>query len=82
MSQYFKKWQISTKKTPAQIALNWLTSQKNVVVISKMSKPDHLNENLGSLGWAMEEEDIEYLRKEFPEQLQISDVIPLVEWKF
>jgi diketogulonate reductase-like aldo/keto reductase len=68
------------EKSPIQITINWLVSQKNVVVISKMSNPDHLEENLGSFGWEMEKNDIEYLRKEFPNQLKISDVIPLKEW--
>ena len=69
------------KKTPVQVVINWLTSQKNVVVITKMGNPNHLEENLDSVGWEMKEEDIEYLRKEFPNQLQVSDVIPLKEWE-
>jgi diketogulonate reductase-like aldo/keto reductase len=55
------------EKTPAQIAINWLISQPNVVTIFKTSNAAHLKENLGSLGWNLTEEDIERLRKEYPQ---------------
>jgi diketogulonate reductase-like aldo/keto reductase len=64
-------------KTPAQIALNWLISQKNVVTLSKTTSADHLKENLGAVGWQMEEEDVEKLSNEFPNQKSISDTVPL-----
>ncbi len=64
-------------KTEAQIAINWLISQENIVTLSKMSNPIHLEENLGAIGWKMEKEDIEFLRKEFPNQLNISEAVPL-----
>jgi len=41
-------------KTPAQIALNWLISQKNVVTLSKTTSSDHLKENLGAADWTMD----------------------------
>lgn len=69
-----KKYQ----KTPAQIAINWLTSQQNVVTFSKMGSPKHIEENLGAIGWNMEKADIERLRKEFPNQQDVSDRVPLV----
>lgn len=53
-------------KSYAQIAINWLTSQKNVVTIPKSDNNQHLEENLGGVGWKMDEEDIEILRKEYP----------------
>ena len=65
------------KKTPAQIAINWLISQPYVITISKMSNPSHLEENLGALDWEMEPEDIERLRNEFPNQRDVSDAVPL-----
>jgi diketogulonate reductase-like aldo/keto reductase len=55
------------KKTPAQIALNWLISQDNILTISKTSTVDHLKENLGALNWQMKKNDIEKLRNEFPD---------------
>lgn len=50
-------------KTQAQIALNWLISKPNVVVIPKSSNIEHLKENLGAIGWKMEKKDIELLNK-------------------
>jgi diketogulonate reductase-like aldo/keto reductase len=64
-------------KTPAQIAINWLISQENIITISKTSDTKHLKENLGALSFEMEKEDIEKLRKEFPEQEAVSNVEPL-----
>jgi len=52
-------------KTGNQIAINWLISQDNVVTISKSRKIGHLKENLGALGWKMEEPDIELVIKKF-----------------
>lgn len=66
------------QKTPAQIAINWLTSQTNVVTLSKMSKSEHLRENLGAIGWNIEEQDVERLREKFPNQQDISDRVPLI----
>jgi len=48
-------------KTQAQIALNWLISKSNVVIIPKSSNIEHLRENLGAIGWKMEKKDIERL---------------------
>lgn len=64
-------------KTPTQIAINWLVSQPNVVVISKTGSAKHLEENLGALGWQMDDEDIELVRKNYPNQLKESDRFPL-----
>ncbi|MBI3955084.1 aldo/keto reductase [Candidatus Gottesmanbacteria bacterium] len=65
-------------KTPSQIAINWLISQKNIVTISKMRKHEHLRENLGAVGWEMEVDDIERLRCEYPGQKDVSDSVPLI----
>jgi len=64
-------------KTPAQIALNWLACQENVVTLAKMRHPEHLEENLGGFGWEMEKEDVERLRTEYPDQRDVSDAVPL-----
>lgn len=64
-------------KTAPQIALNWLISQKNVVTLSKTSNIQHLHENLGALGWSLEDADIERIRTEFPDQQLVSDAVPL-----
>lgn len=64
-------------KTATQIAINWLISQENVVTLSKTSHIGHLKENLGALKWTMETEDVEKLRKEYPDQQDLSDNLPL-----
>jgi len=64
-------------KTAVQVAINWLISQPNVVTLAKTSKIEHLKENLGALGWRLETEDIERLRREFPNQIEVSEVISL-----
>jgi diketogulonate reductase-like aldo/keto reductase len=64
-------------KTISQIALNWLISQKNVTTISKMSKIEHIQENLWAIWRKMEDKDIELLMKSYPNQKNISDRVPL-----
>lgn len=53
-------------KSRPQIVINWLISQ-GIVTISKMSDPKHLMENLKSLDFTMDKQDIERLRVEIPE---------------
>ncbi|MFA5076790.1 MAG: aldo/keto reductase [Patescibacteria group bacterium] len=65
-------------KTPAQVAVNWLISQKNVVTLFKTSDPRHLVEIMGSLGWQLELEDIEDLKDNFPCQLDRSNAVQLI----
>ncbi len=64
-------------KTPNQVALNWLTSQDNVVTISKTSSLKHLKENIEAVSWRMAAEDIEKIRNDLPYQESISDTYPL-----
>lgn len=64
-------------KTPAQISLNWLISQMNVIAVCKTRNIEHLKDNLGALDWQMDKEDIERLDKEFPNQQDTSDRFPL-----
>ena len=59
---------LSYKKTPSQIAINWLISQKNVVTIPGSRKLEHLKENLGSVGWQLTPEDIKMLDDDFPQK--------------
>ncbi len=65
------------KKTPAQIAINWLISQPYVITLSKTRSEEHLNQNLGALDFIMDNDDIEKIRKEYPDQEEISDAVPL-----
>jgi diketogulonate reductase-like aldo/keto reductase len=73
MDEMCKKY----NKTPAQIGINWLISQKNVITLSKMRNEKHLIENLGALDFEMEKEDVEKLDKNYPDQQDISDTVRL-----
>lgn len=64
-------------KTQYQIALNWLISQDNVITIPKTTSIEHLEENLGALGWHLDEADMKDLTNNFPDQKIISDRVPL-----
>lgn len=52
-------------KTPAQIALNWLIAQPNVVTIPKATTPAHLHENAGAAGWRLAPPDAARLAAAF-----------------
>ncbi len=52
-------------KTPAQVALNWLISQNNVIAIPKAGSVEHARENAGAAGWKLTPEDLEMIEKEF-----------------
>jgi len=67
----------SYQKTPAQIALNWLISQKNVTTITKISNRKYLEENLGAVSWKMSDEDIKLLMDDYPIQLDRSNIVQL-----
>lgn len=64
-------------KTQAQIAINWLISQKNVITLSKTSNIKHLEDNLGAMGWEMDKEDVDLLIDKFPIQLDRSNAVQL-----
>lgn len=64
-------------KTFAQVAINWLIHQNNVVTMSKMRSPKHLAENLAAINWTMEESDWNCLENQFPDQVKVSAVCPL-----
>ncbi len=50
-------------KSKAQIAINWLVNQKNVITIPKASSLEHLSDNVNSCGWKLEQEDYDLLSK-------------------
>ena len=56
-------------KTPAQIAIQWLLGQHNVVTIAQCGTAAHLEEVLGGLGWSLDPADAERLRMDFPQEL-------------
>jgi len=65
-------------RTPAQVIINWLISQDNVVTLSTMRSEKNLRENLGAVGWSLESEDIEELGAAFPNQEKVSNREPLL----
>ncbi|MEO1341056.1 MAG: aldo/keto reductase, partial [Cyanobacteria bacterium J06635_13] len=44
-------------KTPAQVALNWLIMQENVIPIPGAKNAKQAQDNAGAMGWEMEQED-------------------------
>ncbi len=65
------------KRPHAQLAINWLISQKNVVTIFASLEKKFIDENLAALGWNIDGEDIERARKEYSGQIDVSDSVPL-----
>jgi diketogulonate reductase-like aldo/keto reductase len=53
-------------KSPAQVALNWLTSQPSVFPIPRAANPVHVKENLEASGWRLSRQDLQELDKIFP----------------
>lgn len=64
-------------KTPSEIAINWLVSQKNVITLTKASNIKHLEEDIGSVGWNMSPEDVLLLTNDYPIQLDRSNAVQL-----
>lgn len=48
-------------KTPAQIALNWLITQENVIPIPGAKNAKQAADNAGAMGWELNKEDAEEL---------------------
>ena len=48
---------LSLGKTPAQIMLNWLISQPQVIAIPKTDRVVRVDEAVGSIGWTMNPEE-------------------------
>ena len=53
-------------KTPAQISLNWLISQGNIIPIPGAKNANQAIQNAGSLGWSLTPEEVELLRLKTP----------------
>ncbi|NEQ98423.1 MAG: aldo/keto reductase [Cyanothece sp. SIO2G6] len=53
-------------RTPAQVALNWLMAQGNVIPIPGAKNADQARQNGGALGWTLEPKDVEALRNAAP----------------
>lgn len=48
-------------KTPAQVALNWLIAQGNVMPIPGAKNANQVKQNAGALGWSLSPEEIEQI---------------------
>ena len=44
--------------TPAQVALNWLIAQGNVIAIAGAKTPEQVRQNAGALGWKLSDDEI------------------------
>lgn len=75
--ELLKDFREKYQKSDSQIAINWLLSQKNVVTLFKSCSHEHILENLWAVWWNMEEQDREFLRKNFPGQIYVSNAVPL-----
>lgn len=49
--------------TPAQVALNWLIAQGNVIPIAGVKTAQHVRQNAGALGWRLSEDEIKQLEE-------------------
>ncbi len=50
------------KKTPAQIALNWLLTKSPMICpIPRASRPERVIENVGAVGWSLDADDMSAL---------------------
>ena len=50
-------------RNPAQVALNWLIAQGNVVAIAGAKNANQVQQNAGALGWQMMDEEITQLEQ-------------------
>jgi aryl-alcohol dehydrogenase-like predicted oxidoreductase len=50
-------------RTPAQVALNWLIAQGNVVAIAGAKTAQQVRQNAGALGWRLSDEEVAQLEQ-------------------
>ena len=50
-------------RTPAQVALNWLIAQGNVIPISGVKTAEQVKQNAGALGWKLTDDEIVQLNE-------------------
>ncbi|MBK1990567.1 aldo/keto reductase [Sphaerospermopsis aphanizomenoides BCCUSP55] len=48
-------------RTPAQVALNWLIAQGNVIPIAGVKNAEQVKQNVGALGWKLTDDEVEAL---------------------
>ncbi len=50
-------------RTPAQVSLNWLIAQGNVIPIAGAKTAQHVRDNAGALGWRLSDDEIAQLEE-------------------
>ncbi|MEA5567865.1 aldo/keto reductase [Anabaena sp. UHCC 0399] len=50
-------------RTPAQVALNWLIAQENVIPIAGVKTAEQVQQNAGALGWKLSDDEVQELEK-------------------
>ncbi|BAZ51010.1 aldo/keto reductase [Nostoc sp. NIES-4103] len=50
-------------RTPAQVALNWLIAQGNVIPIAGVKTAQQVRQNAGALGWRLSDDEVKELEK-------------------
>jgi len=50
-------------RTPAQVALNWLIAQGNVIPIAGAKTAEQVQQNAGALGWRLSEDEVAQLEQ-------------------
>ncbi|WP_414578718.1 aldo/keto reductase [Anabaena sp. CCY 9402-a] len=50
-------------RTPAQVALNWLIAQGNVIPIAGVKTAEQVQQNAGALGWKLSDDEVQELEK-------------------
>lgn len=50
-------------RTPAQVALNWLIAQGNIIPIAGVKTPEQVKQNAGALGWRLNTDEIGQLEQ-------------------
>ncbi len=68
-----KKYNLSNQ----QVALSWLSSQKNVIVVCTTSNQNHLLKNIEAINTKLSCEDVELLRENFSHKTNVSNICKL-----
>ncbi|KOP22932.1 2,5-didehydrogluconate reductase [Hapalosiphon sp. MRB220] len=50
-------------RTPAQVSLNWLIAQGNIIPIAGAKTAQHVRDNAGALGWRLSDDEIAQLEE-------------------
>jgi aryl-alcohol dehydrogenase-like predicted oxidoreductase len=61
--QLLKEYGAKYDRTPAQVALNWLIAQGNVIPIPGAKNADQARQNAGATGWMLTEDEVEALNQ-------------------